>query len=103
MGQYNLWKLDYESAASVCCIWILHRPYRYNPHKRLLWTANTSYEWFTTYDYQKTYPNNLQISLLNFLCDVNYVSTDEIYILPNVPRDPGQSWNPFLNSYMIDS
>ncbi|KAK0570509.1 hypothetical protein LWI29_002400 [Acer saccharum] len=78
-------------------------PYRYNPHKRLLWTANTSYEWFTTYDYQKTYPNNLQISLLNFLCDVNHVSTDEVFILPDIPRDSSQSWNPFQDSYMIDS
>ena len=91
MGQYNLWKLDYESASSVSCIWILHRPYRYNPHKKLLWTANTSYEWFTTYDYQKSYPNNLQISLLNFLCDVNNVSTDEVFILPDILRDPSQS------------
>ncbi|KAK0579775.1 hypothetical protein LWI29_031221 [Acer saccharum] len=103
MGQYNLWKLDYESAASVCCIWIFHRPYRYNPHKRLLWTANTSYEWHTTYNYPKMYPRILQVGLLNFLCDVNYVSTDEVFILPDVPRDPTQSWNPFLNSYMIDS
>ncbi|KAK0582357.1 hypothetical protein LWI29_024660 [Acer saccharum] len=77
-------------------------PYRYNPHKRLLWTANTSYEWHTTYDYPKMYPRILQVGLLNFLCDVNYVSTDEIFILPDVPRDPGPSWNPFLNSYMID-
>ena len=68
-----------------------------------LWSANTSYEWFTTYDYQRNYPKNLQISLLNFLCDVNNVSTDEMYILPDVPRNTSHSWNPYLESYMIDS
>ena len=101
MGQFNLWKLDQESAMSVSCVWIFHRPYRYNPHKRLLWTANTSYEWHTTYDYPKSYPHDLQTSLLNFLCDVNGISTAECFILPEIPRDPSQSWHPFQDSYPI--
>ncbi|KAK0574994.1 hypothetical protein LWI29_032302 [Acer saccharum] len=36
---------------------------------------------------------------LQLLC----VSINEIFILPDIPRDPSQSWNPFQDSYMIDS
>ncbi|KAK2664686.1 hypothetical protein Ddye_003260 [Dipteronia dyeriana] len=103
MGQYNLWKLDPETADTVSCIWIFHRPYRYNPYTKLLWTSNASYEWYTTYDYEKSYPHNLQISLLNFFCDVNGDTTDMLFILPRIPRDPTQSWHPFQDSYQLDS
>ena len=97
MGQYNIWKLDPDTASSVSCIWIFHRPYRYNPHKKLLWTHNVNYEWHTTFNYLQLYPTKLQTPLLNFLCDVNGVYTDECLILPDVPRDSTKSWPPSWN------
>ncbi|KAK2658497.1 hypothetical protein Ddye_005030 [Dipteronia dyeriana] len=66
-------------------------PYHYNPHTKLLWTSNTSYEWDTSYDYERLYPLCIQIPLLNFLCDVNNDATYALYILPSVPRDPSLS------------
>ena len=104
MGHYNLWKLNKHEAESVQCIWILHRLYGYNPHKRMLWTTNISYEWHTTYDYPKWYPKTIQKSLLNFLCNVNNDFTDDHYIIPDVPRQFGDPEDPLsVQSHMIDS
>ena len=104
MGNYNLWKLNKREAEDVQCIWILHRPYRYNPHKKLLWTTNVSYEWHTTYNYPEWYPKTIQKSLLNFLCNVNNDFSDEYYIIPDVPRQRGDPEDPHsIQSHMIDS
>ncbi|KAK2650044.1 hypothetical protein Ddye_017533 [Dipteronia dyeriana] len=91
MGQYHLWKMVTEMAAKVSCIWIFHRPYHYNPHTKLLWASNISYEWDTSYDYEKLYPLCSKIPLFNFLCDVNGDTTDVHFILPGVPRDPSRN------------
>ncbi|KAK2658236.1 hypothetical protein Ddye_004769 [Dipteronia dyeriana] len=103
MGQYHLWKMDPNQASKVCCIWIFSRPYSYNPHTQLLWTSNICYEWDTSYDYERLYRTNIQIPLLNFLCDVNNDYKNVIFILHNVPRDPTRSLHPLPDSFLQDS
>ncbi|KAK2653231.1 hypothetical protein Ddye_013087 [Dipteronia dyeriana] len=81
----------------------LPRPYSHKPHTRLLWTSNVSYEWDTSYDYERLYRTSIQTPLLNFLCDVNNDKTDVLFILPDVPRVSAKIWHPFQNSYLLDS
>ncbi|KAK2654313.1 hypothetical protein Ddye_014169 [Dipteronia dyeriana] len=78
-------------------------PYNISPLTELLWTTNICYEWDTSFDYEGLYRTNLQVPLLNFLCDINNDYTDVVFILPDVPRDPTRSLHPFPQSFLQDS
>lgn len=40
--------------------------------------------------------------MLNFLCDVNHVNTNELIIISGVPKNSSLSQHPFQDAYPLD-